>query len=266
MKKENKQTKSSASNSVGSWEPINQWYRTLVGEEGHYYHQKIVIPGVLRLLNIKDKEPFHLLDLGCGNGILGRQLSNRLLYTGIDVAPSLVAEARKMDPSPHHNYLCADVTKKIILEKTFTHATIILALQNMEDGEKVFENLAHLLLPNGKLIIVLNHPCFRIPRQTFWGVDSNKKLQYRRIERYGTAMKIPIEAHPSQRERSASTWSYHHPLESYFSWMSRAGFVVENIEEWYSDKISTGSAAKMENRSRLEFPLFMTLCAKKELR
>jgi len=37
------------------------------------------------------------------------------------------------------------------------------------------------------------------------------------------------------------------------------------MEEWISDKKSTGAKARMENRSREEFPLFLALLAQKSL-
>ena len=43
--------------------------------------------------------------------------------------------------------------------------------------------------------------------------------------------------------------------------LQQAGFVIQLIEEWGSDKSSVGSAARMENRSRQEFPLFLALKA-----
>jgi hypothetical protein len=44
-----------------------------------------------------------------------------------------------------------------------------------------------------------------------------------------------------------------------------AGFVIEEIEEWTSDKESEGRAGRMENRSRNEIPLFMAIGAIKSL-
>ena len=41
------------------------------------------------------------------------------------------------------------------------------------------------------------------------------------------------------------------------------GFCIENIEEWISDKKSTGSKAYIEDKARKEFPLFMTIVARK---
>jgi hypothetical protein len=38
---------------------------------------------------------------------------------------------------------------------------------------------------------------------------------------------------------------------------------VSDLEEWTSDKVSIGKAAKGENRARAEFPLFLVIKAVK---
>jgi hypothetical protein len=132
----------------------------------------------------------------------------------------------------------------------------------VEDPEMAFKNAYSHLAPQGKLLIVMNHPCFRIPRQSSWGIDEAKKLQYRRIDLYMSSLKIPIQTNPG-REPSSSTVSFHHPLSFYFQSLAKAGFMIETAQEWISDKKSTGAKASMENRSRKEFPLFLALlCVK----
>jgi ubiquinone/menaquinone biosynthesis C-methylase UbiE len=265
-----------------SWQNVSSWYHENVGERGNYYHEHVVLPGVIRLLDLKHGNS--VLDLACGQGVLARRLPKGVSYTGIDAARSFVEQAQKMDHNPHHQYIVSDVTESLFNNpqliahnvQLFTHATIILALQNIEFPEKVLENVSCHLAPNGILVIVLNHPCFRIPRQSSWGIDEASKLQYRRINRYMNPLKIPITAHPGQvgdpsaslRMNSLShfqkrefTWSFHHPLSDYSAMLSKNGFVIERLEEWTSDKESVGEAAKMENRGRSEFPLFLTIKA-----
>lgn len=245
--------------SSASWEPVEKWYRNIVGEEGHYYHQHVVIPGVVRLLGLT--EPSSLLDVSCGQGILARRIPDFVDYTGIDAAPSLVKAAKSVDRHRNHHYLVADAMKPFPLKKTFSHAAIVLAIQNIEEPKLVLENIARHLAPSGRLVIVMNHPCFRIPRQSSWEVDEEKKIQYRRVDRYSSSMNIPIQAHPSKGEQSPATWSFHRPLAAYSAWLNQAGFAIELIEEWHSNKTSTGKFARMENRSRSEIPLFLAIRA-----
>ena len=241
-----------------SWENSHSWYDKTVGEKGHYYHQSVIFPKALQLLNFKSGDK--LLDLACGQGVLSRQLPPQVGYLGVDASASLIKQARSYAPS--HSFIVGDVTQPLkTSDKNFSHATIILALQNIEKPDLVLKNAHALLKPQGKLLIVLNHPCFRIPRQSSWGVDETKKLQYRRIDRYLSPLKIPIQTHPGKQESSQETWSFHHPLSDYTRWLKESGFSLDLIEEWVSDKKSSGSHAKMENRSRAEFPLFLTLLA-----
>jgi hypothetical protein len=76
-------------------------------------------------------------------------------------------------------------------------------------------------------------------------------------------MEIPIHAHPGQGEKSASTLSYHLPLSAYIQALTNAGFLISGMEEWISNKESTGKNAKAENRARNEIPLFLYLQALK---
>ncbi len=179
------------------------------------------------------------------------------------MSPSLIKAATKYGQNPKHRFKVGDITKLMTFEKSFTHASIILALQNIGKPQVVLKNTAMALASEGRLLIVLNHPCFRIPRQSSWKVDEPHKIQYRRVDRYMSPMEIPIQMNPGAKNKSVQTFSYHYPLSSYFQMLHEAGFVVENIEEWCSNKESTGKAAKMENRARNEFPLFLTLVCKK---
>jgi ubiquinone/menaquinone biosynthesis C-methylase UbiE len=242
-----------------SWHAETKDYNKIVGEDGHYFHQHVVIPGVLRLLNLKRGDS--LLDLGCGQGVLARAIPTGVNYLGVDAAAGLIDVAKKMDHEPNHKYITASATRQLQLSESFTSAAIVLALQNMELPQNAIKNASQLLVKDGKLAIVINHPMFRIPRQSGWGEHPNK-LQYRYVNRYLSFMKIPILMHPS-RKGGAETVSYHFPLSYYVDALVKNGFVITAIEEWTSDKESKGKAAKQENRARTEIPLFMAILAQK---
>jgi ubiquinone/menaquinone biosynthesis C-methylase UbiE len=251
-------------NTDTSWETSSSWYDKIVGSKGHYYHQQVIIPGVLRLLEMEKKTQPHLLDLACGQGILARHLPKGMKYLGIDASSSLIDAAAKYSPKSPHQFFVHDLAHPLDLPyKEFSHATCILAAQNLSNPIALFRTAFQHMRKNGIFIIVLNHPCFRIPRQSSWGIDEQKKLQYRRVDRYMTPLKIPILTQPSKQDSSEETWSFHHPLSHYTAQLNQAGFLLDRIEEWCSDKKSEGKNATMENRSRQEFPLFMTIVARK---
>lgn len=236
---------------TNSWEKVAKWYSGIVGDEGHYYHQHVVIPNSIRLLEMKDGES--LIDYACGQGILARSIKQKIKYLGVDTARSLIEEAKRMDKSGQ--YLVADVSKKLEVSDKFDKAAVILALQNIEKFEGVIKSASEMLKNKGKFLIVINHPCFRIPRQSSWEIDEKNKMEYRRINRYLNPLSIPITI------RNNVTWSYHNPISKYSDCLNKNNFAILKIEEWTSDKSSVGGAAKMENRARSEFPLFMAILA-----
>ncbi len=243
-----------------SWQKVGKWYGEIVGEKGHFFHQTIIIPRSLKLLNVKPESS--LLDIACGSGVLARHIPQQTQYLGVDLASGLIEKARKMDGNKKHKFVVGDVTDKIPGED-FDNAVMILALQNIKEPEKAIENVVNKLKSGGKFLIVINHPAFRIPRQSGWEVDKVNKLQYRRVSKYMNPIEIPVEMHPGKHD-GQFTWSYHHPLSDYSEYLFKSGFLIEKIEEWTSEKTSKGRAANMENRAREEFPMFMAILAVKK--
>lgn len=244
-----------------SWSPVAKWYGGIVGGSGHYFHQHVILPGLKKLLDPQGGES--VLDLGCGQGIYARTLPHNVNYTGIDLSKDLIYEAKKLDKNGKHAYYVADVTTGLPVESgSYDHAICLLAIQNMKDGAAMIKNVGEALKVGGDFVIVMNHPSFRIPRQSSWGEDLINKIEYRRINRYLSPLEIPVNAHPGLKD-SPLTWSYHYPLEYYVKALKSAGMAVTDLEEWTSDKQSVGKAAKAENRARKEFPLFLAIKAVK---
>lgn len=242
------------------WDQAARWYDALVGSHGTDYHRKILMPNASRLLGLKKGD--QVLDLACGQGVFSRYLfKSRYEVVGLDASEELVAFARERSDKSIR-FCVGDAGKTGVLKnETFSGAACILALQNMEKLDPVFRNVARWLEPGGRFVMVLTHPCFRIPRQTHWGWDGAKKMEYRRIDLYSTPTRIPILTPPFAKSKDF-TWTYHRPLQSYFESLSRAGLCVDAMEEWQSHKESEpGKRARAENRARKEIPLFIAVRA-----
>ena len=242
------------------WDQASRWYDSLVGMSGSDYHQTIVMPGVFKMLDLKSGR--RVLDLACGQGVFSRYLlEKRIKPEGLDSSEELLrmARSRSIKTIPYHLGDASDAT--LLEDQEFDGIACLLAVQNMENIEPVFKNVARWLKPKGKFVMVLTHPCFRIPRQTHWGWDDDKKMEYRRVDRYANEMKIPILT-PPFIDKVNFTMTYHRPLQNYFSALLKAGLCVDSLEEWMSNKESApGKRSRGENRARKEVPLFMAIRA-----
>ncbi len=139
----------------------------------------------------------------------------------------------------------------------------MLAIQNIHPITPVFATVSRLLKPGGRLVLVMMHPCFRGPKETSWGWDAEKKVQFRRVDRYLLPRKTPIVTHPG-KDPDIYTWTFHKPIEAYVKALRTAGLLIDAIEEWPSHKTSTsGPRAGAENQSRKEIPMFMAIRAMK---
>ncbi len=238
-----------------SWEKSADWYDKILGERGSEIYQRVVIPSALALLQPTKDE--RILDLGCGQGVFSRAMSAEGSYvTGIDASPTLIAKAKTYKSRLPIHYLHRDAAKVRDLGP-FDAASAILCLQNMPHLDEVCLSAAAVLKPGGRMLWVMNHPCFRIPRQTSWGFDDERKIQYRRLDAYGQPMTIPIIMHPGQKD-SETTTSFHLSLTDLMAKAFSAGFMLAGFKEFYSDKESEpGPRARAENRARNEFPLFL---------
>ena len=244
-----------------SWENSAQWYDRLIGERGSELYQSVVLPGAIELLNPQRGE--QVLDIGCGQGVFSRALATKgCQVTGIDAAATLVKKAKEYPSRTPVKYLHRDAAALHGLGP-FDAISAILCIQNMQHLPKVCAAAAEALKSGGRMLWVMNHPAFRIPRQTSWGFEEERKIQYRRIDAYSSPMTIPIVMHPGQKD-SESTVSFHHSLTDLMAPAFNAGLMLGGLQEWHSHKASQpGPRAKAENRARNEFPLFLALLWRK---
>jgi ubiquinone/menaquinone biosynthesis C-methylase UbiE len=211
-----------------SWDPVARWYNGWVGKRGSLYHRKVAIPTVLRRAELRAGE--QLLDIGCGQGVLAPHiLKAEVEYVGIDVSRNLLALARK-----HHGrettFLHGDARDLLALPGIqpagFDVAVFMLSIQDMHPLEAVIESASQTLKQNGRLVIFMTHPCFRVPRGSGWGFDKARKLSYRRIEHYLKEMQVPMKAYAEVTPNAkGTTLSFHRPLTTYVNTLARHGLV-----------------------------------------
>ena len=241
-----------------AWDKSADWYDNLLKTNGDNYQKKVILPNLLRLLGKSNGQI--LLDLACGSGFFSREFVKvGFKVVGIDASKNLIEIAKK-ESAKDINYFVAPANKLTFLKNgSIDKIVIILAIQNIADADGAIRECGRVLRNSGAVLIVMNHPNFRIPKESSWGWDENKKIQFRRIDKYMSEITTEIQMHPGDQPNEY-TISFHRPLQYYFKIFNKYGLCVERLEEWISHKKSQkGPRAEAEDRARKEIPLFMFL-------
>ncbi len=245
-----------------SWDPIASWYAGWVGREGGRFHRLLAIPALMRLLAPARGD--RILDLGCGPGVLAPYLAAAgATMVGIDLSPRLIAVARR-NHGKLARFMVGDATRlpalALVGAESFDGVTFLLSIQDIDPLAAALDSAAWALRTRGRLVIVMSHPCFRVPRQSGWGWDDRRTLLFRRIDRYLTPMAVPMQ--PYGGGRHGATRSYHRPLHEYVRRLAGSGLVIDAIEEIAGAEVEAGHTP---NRARAaacrEIPLFMGIRA-----
>ncbi len=244
-----------------SWGKWTNWYDRHLENSQDTYQEKLIKPNLLRVLNPKAGQS--ILDVGCGQGYFARELAKAgAKVLGIDVAGELIKLA-KQQAGKNETYLTLPAENMTGLQDgRFDAAICVLALQNIKNMQAAVLEMARVLKPACRLVLVLNHPAFRVPTASAWGFDEGKNVQYRRIEKYLSEITQAVDMTQGQKDikQKQFTYSFHRPLQVYFKAFNKAGLAVTRLEEWVSHKVSDkGLRKKAEDTARKEIPLFMCL-------
>lgn len=250
-----------------SWGKVADWYNNLIEKDEDSYQRRLILPNLLRLVEARKGET--IVDLACGQGYFAREfakLGARVI--GVDISPELIEiarlAARQTNQDKLPEYHVSEANKLDFLQnESIDKVLMVLSLQNIENVGEVMREINRILKPKGRLFLVLNHPAFRIPKESSWGWDDARKTQYRRLDSYLSESKEQIQMHPGDKPWE-KTISFHRPLQFYFKALGKNNLFVSRLEEWSSHKFSEfGPKKAAEDKARQEFPLFLFLeCTK----
>ena len=128
-------------------------------------------PAVALLELLPDVQGLRLLDLGCGQGRLSRELARRGAgVTGVDISTALLAKARAAEETEPLgiDYVEADATSGGALSgERFDVVVCHFSLSDIDDLSAGIATVARVLAPGGAFVFSILHPCF-----PGWGEDA----------------------------------------------------------------------------------------------
>jgi 2-polyprenyl-3-methyl-5-hydroxy-6-metoxy-1,4-benzoquinol methylase len=220
-----------------AWETNAQWWDATY-KEGNDFHLRLVAPATERLLDVRAEET--ILDVACGNGVFSRRMA-RLGATvvGFDFSASFIECARKrtVEHADRIEYHVLDATDRDAMlalgEGRFDAAVCTMAIMDMSDIDPLAEVLPRLLVPRGRFVFSILHPCFNNPSTRMVAEYEDKEGDLRtvrtvKVERYMTTLSakgIGIVGQPVPQTY------FHRPLHALLEPFFTNGLVLDGLEE-----------------------------------
>lgn len=264
-----------------SWGKVADWYDEYLGGDDSY-QSAVILPNLMRILDPKAGES--VVDLACGQGFFSVEIAlRRASVTGVDISPELIAKAEerisklKKEKNIKAKFIVSSADSiPMIPSASADKIVCVLAAQNIKELDVMFGECARVLKKGGKLVLVLNHPSFRVPQASDWHFAEEKKAvlipgtlqrtghvparQGRVVYQYLSEASIKIDMNPGSPKDKKYTLSYHRPLQVFVKWLSKRKFAITRLEEWMSHKKSkAGPKALIEDTARKEIPMFMCI-------
>jgi ubiquinone/menaquinone biosynthesis C-methylase UbiE len=245
-----------------SWNSVASWYDELLKND-ESYQARVILPNLLRVLDLKKGEQVY--DLACGQGYF----ANVFAHVGANVVASdlsknLIETAKKNSKEKINFYISPAHRAQFLKDGSMDTIVVVLAIQNIENVGEVFTECSRILKKDGRIVLVLNHPAFRVPQGSDWYFADG--VQSRIISQYLSESKIFIDMTPGEKnpKKKIKTITFHRSLQYYMKLLAKNGFAITHLEEWISHKQSgTGPRQAAEDKARKEIPMFMCLEIKK---
>ena len=151
-----------------------------------YYRLEFFGPAHIALCG--DVQGLRILDVGCGTGYFAREMARRgARVTGVDISPRMLehaVHAGSQDPLGIR-YLVHDAANLLdrFAPGSFDMAASCLALQDMPEIPDVLQALHAVLVPGGRLVASIAHPCTDTPFRE-WAREASGRQKWLCIDRY----------------------------------------------------------------------------------
>ncbi|WP_134902054.1 class I SAM-dependent methyltransferase [Paenibacillus polymyxa] len=197
-------------------------------EEGDRSREVLLNPALQACM--EPLEGKKVLDAGCGEGYLSRKMARAgALVEAVDYSTEMLRLAKERTPSAleityHHGNL---EKLEMFGDQSFDLIVSNMVIQDLAHYEQAIAEMQRLLVPGGRFIFSILHPCFQTP-QSGWVKDETGKKLYWKVDQYFN--EGPLEqAIPYDQEEKFLY--FHRTLGSYVQTIIEAGLLLGGVIE-----------------------------------
>jgi ubiquinone/menaquinone biosynthesis C-methylase UbiE len=213
---------------------LTDWWDTTLGDDGDLWHRTLIDPPLLQLVG--EVRGARVLDLACGNGYLSRQFARQgATVTALDANAAIIerARAREARDPLGITYHVADAAHLTVVADGAVDVVVCnMALMDIEDAAGAIQEVSRVLVPRGRLVASLAHPCFDKVHTSGWQIEHiyPQTTVWRKMSHY---RELAVADLPWMRVPTGTvyTHAYHRPLSWYVRTLRAAGLVVAAFEE-----------------------------------
>jgi SAM-dependent methyltransferase len=202
------------------WEEHAGWWQREFTNGADPEYEEQIIPLVARHLAGARR----VLDVGCGEGQLGRRLAAQGSdVVGLDLTWGQVATAVERGGGPVFGL--AGAAQLPSRSRAFDAVVMCLVIEHLDPFEPAIHEMARVLEPGGLCLLLLNHPLLQTPGSG-WVDDHILEEQYWRVGPY-LADDVTLE----EVSPGVELPFIHRPLSRYVHVMGEVGLLIEDMDE-----------------------------------
>lgn len=194
------------------------------GRDVEYVEQ--ILPLIAQRLPLRG----HVLDIGAGEGQVARMAAAAgLTATAVELVDAQVRVGAERDaetpPTQRVRWVRSSALALPLAEARFDAAVMCLVLEHLVDLDLAVAEVARVLRPGGRFLLLLNHPLLATPGSG-WIDDHILEEQYWRVGDY-----LPEAETVEEVFRDVFVTFHHRPLGRYVNAMADVGLVVRHLVE-----------------------------------
>jgi SAM-dependent methyltransferase len=202
------------------WERHAKWWQEEFTNGADPEYEEQILPLVDRHL-IGSRR---VLDVGCGEGQVARRaVALGAEAVGVDPTRNQIQVAEERGGGPRYGEATAEALP--FHDGSFDAVVMCLVIEHIDPIEPAIEEMARVLEPGGRCLLLLNHPLLQTPGSG-WIDDHILEEQYWRVGPYLRDDSTVEEVAPG-----VNLPFMHRPLSRYIHVMGEVGLLLEDMDE-----------------------------------